>query len=414
MNSVAPYSLSIIPSFLVLTLCLYIIYKGRLEWGIGIYLSMGMVGEGTILVFSIAQFYVLIATILGASFSYFLNKKRGKILPKHDQWIVLWVILWWAYELVLLIFGGSPYRSILLMSLIPRIIVPIPIILLFANNLKKIRGFALAYILTTILSGLKIYFFIYGISLSDFFSDPSLRSLGIFFYTGKNYHWFSYPFAISIIFLFSLLAERKTKHIKAFLIFCTILCAYFILIAGSRQTIFGLLVVLIIQLQWILKHEKRNLAYKVVFYFLVFLFIGYGIYAFSYVADLIIRQNESGLGDALNIVNSRGTAWSDGIQAFLQNPLFGTAFNMYGSHNLFIGTLAEQGIIGFVFLIVYLIFISKQSVGLLQNRNKFILWRIAFLSIIIFGLIHSMASGSAVSVWHLYWPVPFMWHLKYQ
>ena len=415
MNPIAPISLSVTSSILVLGICLYIILKGRIEWVIGAYLSIGMAGEGTILIFSIAHTYILIVTILGATIYYIFKNENGQMLPKHDQWIVLWMIFWWVWELILLIFGNSPYKSIILMSLVPRIIAPIPVILLFANNIKKVRSFAIAYMLISILSGLKIYFLNYGISLSTFLSDPTLRSYGIFFYSGKNYHWFSYPYAISLILIVVLLIENKSKYIRLIFMFSAFICIYFILLAGSRQTIFGVPVVLIFFGRWIYRYKKRNLSSKFLIYTVSSIFILLAYYLFIWAHDLIIRVNESGIGDSLDIISSRGTAWNDGINTFLRAPLFGSAFSMYGSHNLFIGTLAEQGIIGFIFLLGFLFFISKQTVGINNNKilNENLLWRMAFLCIILFGLIHSMASGSAVSVWHLYWPAAFLWHMKY-
>ena len=197
-----------------------------------------MAGEGTILIFSIPHFYILVATIFGAAISYISKNKNIKILPNHDPWIVPWMILWWSWELILLLFGNSPYKSIILMSLVPRIIAPIPVILLFANNIKKVRSFAIAYMLISILSGLKIYFLNYGISLSTFLSDPTLRSYGIFFYSGKNYHWFSYPYAISLILIVVLLIENKSKYIRLIFMFGILLFFFLIIITnGSAITI---------------------------------------------------------------------------------------------------------------------------------------------------------------------------------
>ena len=157
------------------------------------------------------------------------------------------------------------------MSLIPRIIAPLPVILLFANNIDKVRGFVIAYILAAILSGLKIYFINYDISFSTFLSDPTLRSFGIIFYNSQNYHWFSYPFAISLILIFPLISISKSIFIKLLLFFSACLCIYFILLAGSRQTIYGGGLILIFFSWWIFKVQKRKRTFRLIASFILFL-----------------------------------------------------------------------------------------------------------------------------------------------
>jgi hypothetical protein len=413
-DNIAPISLSFLPSLLIFAFCIYIVYKGKVEYAIGIYLSSGMLGSGTIKIFSIPHFYVLVVLIIGSSFYYFNFYKKSKFFPRNNHWIILWIVFWFTWELILIQYGNSPYKSTILMSFVPRIIAPLPIIILFSNNIKKIYGFSKAYIITTLVLGLKIVFVNYKISLSVVLIDATFRSFGILFLNSTNYHWFSYPFAISLLLAIVLLISSQTIFNRLFYILSVLLCIYFIILSGSRQTIFGILIILIIFGIWLFRNQKSNIS--TILYALlgipIFVFSVYSIYIWG--IDVIVRSNEQGLLDSLDLIASRGIGWSNGIATFLRSPLAGSAFSMYGSHNLFIGTLAEQGIIGFVFLIGYLYFIKIISHGIFKQQviNEFSLLRMAFFCIILFGLIHSQASGSVVSVWHLFWPAPFLWHLK--
>lgn len=413
MDNIAPISLSFLSSIIVFAFCFYIVYKGKVEYAVGAYLSSGMAGSGTITILSIPHFYVLVALIFGSSFSYFKYYKKGSFFPNNYHWIISWLIIWFIWELALLFFGNSPYKSIIFMSLVPRIIFPLPFIILFSNNIKKMLGFSKAYLIIALLLGLKELFLNYNISLSMLLTDPTLTSFGIILLNSQNYHWFAYPFAISLILTIVLFINSKTYSNRLFYIFSSLLCIYFIVLSRSRQTIFGILIILVIFGIWLYRNKRNNISTKFFAFISIPVFIFSVYYIYIWGMELITRNSE---GDFISyLLSSRSRAWSDGISAFMNSPFEGSAFSMYGSHNLFIGTLAEQGIIGFVFLIGYLFFINRisQSTFKRQEITNSSLLRMAFLCIILFGLIHSQASGSVVSVWHLFWPAPFLWSLNH-
>ena len=414
MLTTAPIPLSFIQILVVLGVCFYVAFKGRLEWSLGIYLAFGMGGGGTFMIGPFAHTYIILATLFLSTIVYLSKKQSIKLFPPYDKWIVPWMIMWWVWVLFLIMLFKPDNKTAILMSLIPRIIAPLPIILLFAGDKNKIKGFVVTYIFASLFNGWKAVFYNYGVSPTFLSLDFSLRQIGIYFMTGQNYHWFSYPFAISLIMITALymnLQERKT--FRLILLICAINCVYFLFLAGSRQTIGGVTIVLVLMMLRTLKHTWRFSYFNA---FILTVAIGLiGLYLLNLAPYLIVRTGEAGLLDAFNLIRGRASAWTGGIKAFIESPFWGTGFTYFGSHNLFIGTLAEQGIFGMGFLMGYLYFIFRRSRGVWSNKRKddWTNLRLTFLGIILFALIHSVASGSVVSVWHLYWPVAFIWGLEY-
>ncbi|MBC8488103.1 MAG: O-antigen ligase family protein [Bacteroidetes bacterium] len=410
-----PIILSFSQILIVLAICLYAIFKGHLEWLLGIYMAIGMAGgSGTYMFGPFAHTYVILVALFVATIVHLSKRQDIKLFPPRDKWIVPWMIMWWVWIFLLIILFKPDNKTAILMSLIPRIIAPLPIILLFADDMNKIKNFAAAYILTTLFSGWKTLFYNYGISYSFLFGDLSLRQFGIYFLSGQNYHWFSYPFAISLIMITTYyLYFKSSKIFRIILLICAMNCIYFLFLSGSRQSVGSVIIVLIIMI-------SRDVFYsrKLKLGSIAILTGAIGIislYILRVAPYLIVRTGEYGLIEAFNLVSGRLYAWTGGIKAFIGSPIWGTGFKYFGSHNLYIGTLAEQGLFGMGFLVGYLYFIFRLSQGIRvrKENNDERLWCLMFLSIIMFGLIHSMASGSVVSVWHLYWPVAFLWRLEY-
>ena len=63
-----------------------------------------------------------------------------------------------------------------------------------------------------------------------------------------------------------------------------------------------------------------------------------------------------------NVFNVRSSLWALGLQEFIASPIWGNGFQV-NAHNLFVGTLAAQGVIGLIFLIGFLLFIALKSLS---------------------------------------------------
>ncbi len=110
-------------------------------------------------------------------------------------------------------------------------------------------------------------------------------------------------------------------------------------------------------------------------------------------------------------MSDRSSLWIGGWQAFLETPIWGTGFTYPYTHNMFIGSLAEQGLVGTAFLLGYFYFLARQSQVVFNGRgdDSRAIWRMTFFGIIVFGMTHGLASGSPISVRHLYWAGAMLW-----
>ncbi len=114
------------------------------------------------------------------------------------------------------------------------------------------------------------------------------------------------------------------------------------------------------------------------------------------------------------MVKERGPYWEQGVRQFLQNPIFGAGYaSDTNAHNLFIGVLADQGLVGMFFLFGFIFFFIQQGLRIRfrGDKQKFF-WSIGILSIGIFGFIHGQASGTPISLWHVWWSAAMVWILN--
>jgi O-antigen ligase len=127
-----------------------------------------------------------------------------------------------------------------------------------------------------------------------------------------------------------------------------------------------------------------------------------------------LRDDNTSYTSTLDAAGNRGWLWEIGWVNFLASPIWGWGFekNVY-SHNLFIGALADQGIVGFIFLLGVIVFFIRRSRGVWSGRGpaNVAIWRAMFVCIGIFGLSHGLVSSDVFSEWHLYWSAAFLWWL---
>jgi O-antigen ligase len=391
-----------------LLFCVYIILSGRPELSIA--MQMAILGwTRNVMVGPVVQTYVLLlVSVLAVLVRLYLHPDEFRqLLPKHNRWIAGWMLLWWAW-MFLLIFLFDPRRSEIYRSdMLNFFVVPLPIILTFVSDARRVQHFAVAYLITMVIGGFTQLSYL-ELTIVDVLRDPSLNSYDIQNFELFNYHRFAWAFGSAIILAAAIFMRVRNILLSSLILIMAGLSGYFLLLAGSRQTMAGTLVALSFFLIWAFFYPRAS---RVRLLLLSIVILGIGIPLYLQSPELVIRSNEDNLAEAFDLVSDRGQYWEIGWNAFRDSPIWGSGFTVEFTHNLFFGTLAQQGLVGMIFLSGYLLFLFYQSRVIFSARGseEGAVWRVAGICIIIFGLVHSMASGTVINMRHVYWAGAILW-----
>jgi len=384
---------------------------GHPEYLLGIYFSY-ISWMRSVLFGPIANTWVLMGAMIVASSIYILNSGRFRFLPSQGKWFAYWMGLWWIWMFVLLLcLNNHELRWILLRMFLCFTVAPVLILLIFSHDLERVKGFIVAYIISTMCGGL-LSLYINKISLTYLLQDPLLSHKGLGFLGTYNYHWFGQIFATSII-LTSALYLKAHRFITQFILLTIIaILAYFLYVSGSRHSALGFILSFSIFIAWALR-RMRNSFFSLIIIFGLIIFLAAGFYQAS--PKNLTRSDNSGVEDALVSSSSkRIQLWEDGLQNFANSPIWGTGFEEYvTTHNFFIGVLADQGLVGFIMLMGLLVFLGQltHSVWHDPRSSLFTIFRMAFWCIAIFCLFYSQFNGNIMSSMELYWSIVLMWSL---
>ncbi len=390
----------------------YTIFSGRPEWGLGMYFSLTY-WTRTVMFGSVAHTWVILAaTVAAVVVALFRNKLSVRdMLPQRHQWIILWMLTWWAWIFLILIMFDSYNKIDFFRTLILYVIVPLPIVLFFGRDLQRVKGFAFAFMITTMIGGWQAIS-ILKISLEYLIQDPTLTKIGVIRLGLGNYHWFAYGFAITLLMTIALYLQAKNPFKATLLLGVAAYCIYFLFMAGSRQSLNGGGIAALILAAWSIRHKGMPTTRVGIIAGLV-VFLGLTLYAIA--PELILRTNEADYGNTFDVLSDRGGLWLKGWSIFLTSPIWGTGFefSVY-AHNIFLSTLADQGLVGFALLIGFLLFFIRRGrdVWTGPGPRDLAIWRMCFTCIGIFALIHAQASNDSISVWHLYFSTAFLWVLS--
>ena len=403
------YVLSPFELALLAAISAVIIWRGRAEWAVGLHLSMAL-WTRNFLVGPLANLWIMAGVIVVALVVDQHRRPDPLRLPARHRGIVVWMLLWWAWML-LLIWQFDPLdRRELLRNLLLYTILPVGALALVASDVRRIRGFALAFIGASLYNGYKALE-ILGISLTSLPGDPALNQAGVNRLALTNYHWVAYSFALSLIMTLALFitSRRRMKLVYAGV---AAVCVYFLMLCGSRQSMNAAAVVGLLLVLWgIVRggHQRPSLLA------LTGAVAAIAVSLYLRAPDLVLRDDEASLDQAFDLVGERGYLWEMGMQIWGGSPIWGVGFtqNLY-AHNLVIGTLADQGLVGLAFQLGLLVFVVWQSTGILRGVGSLetAAWRAAMLGVFVFGYIHGMASGAVLSTWHMFWAATCLWWLR--
>lgn len=395
---------------LVILLACYIVFAGRPMWALGIYLSMAL-WTRNVFIGPVVHTWFWLAVIAVATLVYLHRNKLLPDIPARGRWIVPWMVLWWLWIVLLIVVhevvgARGFYRNLLL-----TVCLPLPVVLLAARDIRAVRGFAVAFVATTLVGGWFALSMV-GITPDYLLRDPLLADSGIIQLGILSYHFFSRGFAISLLLAMALFFEHRARYLNLLFAACAALCVYFLFLIGSRQSLNGALVSAGIFTLWSLRGARLPRGQSVI---LALALAGMALYIYQANPNLVLRDDETSIADALDVFSSRGSLWEQGWQTVLLSPLWGNGFAYTVlSHNIVIGTLSDQGAVGLVFLAGLVGFSAWLAVGAarIPSDSPYLNWCLVCASIVIFALIHSMASGAVLTVPHLYWATALLWMLS--
>jgi O-antigen ligase len=388
----------------------YSVASGKPLILLGIYLSMAL-WTRTVLIGPVATTWFWLAGIIAGMLVYLHKNRMIPKLPVRDRWIVAMIALWWFWIILLIMLYDGIDKRAFLRQMLVYVVVPIPVILISYRDLSSLRAFALSFLLTSLMGGWYA-FAIIGVTLTDLVSDPLLSNTDIRQLGLSSYHYFARGFAISLFFSVAFFLESRRLVVRGLMVAAAALCIYMIFMSGSRQSLNSSVLGLAFYFLWSLAHRKTP---KLRMSLLLASALVLGVYIYITAPSLIVRDDESGFLDALNIVSDRGGLWALGWQNFLTSPLWGTGFRFSViTHNILIGTLADQGIVGMVFFLALVAFAIRRGreAWLQDGSAPTAVWGVALTCLLLFAISHSMASGTVISVPHLYWPTALLWVLR--
>ena len=402
--------------------CLWIVAAAHPEVGLAIYLSIASWTRG-FLIASVAQFWILLVVMGLATLRLILfGQVKPFVLPPHKRGVLAWLTIWWAWMIILCFFflpyfdqaqWADLYRSAIFYTLIP-----MPIILFLPKEINRVVYFVCAYITTSVIGGLFAIMML-NIPFSYLLADPTSITKNTFALGIINYHWFAYQFAISLVFIFVLFIYVKNILVRAVLIVPALLCLYFLILSSSRQSILGCTIALLFCFIWVEFSGRGAHRFWIVALVAIFIFSAYWLVE---QAPSILRIGPFSGGSppdiALlqDIIQKRSAvSWQLGLNLLPESPVWGLGFSQYSvSHNLFLGTIVDQGIIGLVFLLGFLTFWYGEArlAWKTTEQPDLKIWKLAMVAIMVFVLVQSQFSGDVLSEWAMWWSTVFLWCLN--
>jgi O-antigen ligase len=398
--------------FLVMCAFTYWAIRGRIEILVPIQLVLNQ-WTRTVFVFGVPHLYLVSGALIVAVIARLLRRQAPLYLRGH-YWIIPWFALSIAWYVALSVFfGDSGYGTILL---ILNVAVVIPVLWLHVRSLNAVRVFARVYVATALLgAALAIKVALdYG-STSDLWRDPFMRSGVPFRLLSENYHFLAAPFSVALLLAWALARDASRWVERLCWSAAGLCCVYVLLLIGSRQHVLSAFVGSVL-LAFHCVDWREHMGRKVRRLIVATALLSISLYTVAARPELLLRDDEQNTfapSFVESIVGLRARIWASGLERFAQSPIVGNG-PTFNSHNLFVATLANQGIVGFALLLGWLVFmlqVFRTSRSVPFNKES-LQWQQALLVIGGMALVAGQASGDMTSLWYLYWAPTLAWCLQ--
>lgn len=241
------------------------------------------------------------------------------------------------------------------------IILPL-LFLLTVNNIKDKKEMKILLILMCLTMFLMNFYMIRQISwMGSWISRTKIH--GTFVWLGANEvaaFYATYTFVLSGLFL--LVKQKWLKIMLVILILQNLYCELFLFSRGAYlATLAGFFVIGILR--------NKILVLPVI----LILIFWQSILPQRAIERIQYTEQEGELDQS---TQSRLTLWQESIEYFKQSPIVGIGFNVFShlglkrdTHNLYLRTLAEQGIIGLGFLLAIMLLALKRGFSLFKKAE---------------------------------------------
>lgn len=392
---------------LILGACALIVMLGRVDIAIGAYAAL-LYWAYNIEVASMGFLWIAIGTLFGATavsiVRAWLRRTPLLYLNRVDLRILIWSSLWIVWMTAIYLAFPTEYALLLFKNAILYCWLPFWIILLFVGHPTQMRGIAYGLIAVSLFSGFAALRTM-DAPLQTALQDGLFQLRGL---SGINYLTFAVPFSLSIIYsLTILLAKPKAGEAMAMIAVAAV-STFFLVLTGARQSVVATAISILALLAWFMKHGRLpRLTIAVV----VFVVTGIGAYLYTSTA-LALRWRYA--SDALE---SRQEFWSWGWRVFTQSPIWGNGYDYQGgvglAHNLFLDTMAGQGLVGLVYALGFTVLIvialkgTWSGVGAVDLK----IWRAGLLATWIYALAQTSVSGTVTGSPHFFIVSALIWRM---
>jgi len=329
-------------------------------------------------VFSLAYFFkggitsnridlTLVTLILAIiSVSYYIILKISKKTYRNNIKIIdiiillfsLWVGINWALSMNVM--SIEKYLRFLTLVLVPYILVRLSI--QSKDQVKRfLLYFSIGNILIAIISLMKINFINQRLQIYEINQIPLATSMAItaIILTMFLFHKELLPFKI------------KKNLLNVFLTTSILLVLLILILTQTRGVIISLILSIIISIfiiriisnQRIIKNKyKYYMILSILIILIIMPFCGLNILKHSRFTSVLSGKDPS--------INARIDSIYQSIGDFAENPIFGKGIEKAYPHNIFLDILIEEGIIGIVIFILFLIYYFKMSLSYLHKTKQ--------------------------------------------
>jgi len=391
-------------------LCALIILRGRVEIATGVYCATQRWAY-SVDIGPTVWVWVWVFTIIASAIVFLLRRSTPKSfrlsLDGKVPNIVVWSAFWLLWMFCLWRSFPTEYSTQLMKNLLVYDSLSFIAISLLASDLSRVKMFALTYIGATLVSGVISIPSLPELINSIQYSIFQLRGLD-----SVNYLAFAVPFSIATIFLLVSVSNTTGWWYRVLAIAAILFCVFCVLLTGARQSIVALGAAWAIYIFWLLRRKRLPRWFVMVAIIMTSLVI----VLYSQTA-LVSRW----LGPDANLdtLGGRIQVWQDAWIVFLRSPIWGSGFDYFGAsysaHNLWLDALAGQGIVGFTFLIGFLVIVVRfaHATGIDIGRDDLAGWRMGAFCVLIYSLVQAMVAGTiGASVSHLFWVSALIWRLS--
>lgn len=226
--------------------------------------------------------------------------------------------------------------------------------LLTYNNIENKKEIKRLFFLMCCAIVIMNYYLVQQISwMGSWFSREKMT--GTFEWLGINETAAFYAiYTFILVGLFFFVKKTKFKIALGVLIFVNLYCILFIFSRGAYiATLAGFLIISML--------KKRILIVPII----LLLLFWQSILPPRVIERIQYTEHQGQMDES---ARKRIILWQDSLSYFAQNPVFGIGFNTFymmnykmDTHNVFLRTLAEQGIIGFGFLVTFMLLAFKKG-----------------------------------------------------